>query len=528
MNALLKVQLKALAGSFFNRQKRKKHSKGYYIFITILVLYLGAAFVGLSCILCNSMLGLCEIGLDWMYFAFIGIINLAFGVLMNVFLTQNMLYEAKDNDFLLSLPINPGNILFVRMLSLLVPNVLISIILMLPAGIIYGINFGFGFIGVILFALSLICFPLIIQSVSCVFGWLLNKLYSKLNNKAIVSFVYMIAFLAAYFYIYPKFMDFMNEGVMIGTQMSGSVKSYGWLFYAYGKGCEGDWLYALAFVAICVALFALVYMVIRYNYLKTLVSSKAGTRTIKKTHSLKVRNPINAICFKEFRRFVTSPVYLTNVGVGIILIPVMAVCGIVFKDDVNSLLNLFGLSGMSASIIICVISVIVSMACITAPSVSLEGKSLWIIKSLPLSGVQVIKGKLSIHCMLLIPVSTVSALVLCIAYNPGIINSVICVAAVALTAFISGVLGLIFNLLFPRFDWVNETGPCKQSMSVLFSMLSSFVLTIMLGLMIYLFVKYDLQAFCLPLQLVFILLLAACLYAVLIKWGAKRFEKISE
>ena len=61
---------------------------------------------------------LVESGLTWVYFAMMGLIAVTFSIIGGIFTTKAKLYEAKDNDFLLSMPVSTKTILFVRMVSL--------------------------------------------------------------------------------------------------------------------------------------------------------------------------------------------------------------------------------------------------------------------------------------------------------------------------------------------------------------------------------------------------------------------------
>ena len=65
-----------------------------------------------------------------------------------------------------------------------------------------------------------------------------------------------------------------------------------------------------------------------------------------------------------------------------------------------------------AGVVVLVSAFCISTSCISAPSVSLEGKSLWVIRSLPVSGRTVLRGKLRMHYMLLVPLSAVCVLAL--------------------------------------------------------------------------------------------------------------------
>ncbi len=53
------------------------------------------------------------LGYGWLYYALMGLLALAFGVFGSVFSTYAGLYQAKDNELLLSMPIPPRRILLV-------------------------------------------------------------------------------------------------------------------------------------------------------------------------------------------------------------------------------------------------------------------------------------------------------------------------------------------------------------------------------------------------------------------------------
>ena len=60
-------------------------------------------------------------------------------------------------------------------------------------------------------------------------------------------------------------------------------------------------------------------------------------------------------------------------------------------------------------LLICaVLGFLVSSTCISTPSVSLEGKSIWILKSLPLAPRQILLAKLRFHNVLVVPHSLAS------------------------------------------------------------------------------------------------------------------------
>ena len=76
-------------------------------------------------------------GMDWLFFAIMGLMALAMGVFGSVFNTYAGLYQGKDNDMLLSMPIPPAYILLSRMVGVYAMAMLYSGMVYLPAAIVY-------------------------------------------------------------------------------------------------------------------------------------------------------------------------------------------------------------------------------------------------------------------------------------------------------------------------------------------------------------------------------------------------------
>ena len=123
--------------------------------------------------------------------------------------------------------------------------------------------------------------------------------------------------------------------------------------------------------------------------------------------------------------------------------------------------------GFVGAILIAVICMLASMNDITAPSVSLEGKSTWIVQSLPVSAWQVLKAKLTLHVILTaIPVFLCS---LCgvIVLRPTVWTALLIFLLPLLYVVFSACFGLFLNLQRPNLKWTSEIIPIKQSMSVM-------------------------------------------------------------
>mgnify|MGYP000793130102 CR=1 FL=1 len=121
LKTLLKVQFAALKASLLrSRRKQTKGGTGRTIGFAVLFLYVIICFfIMFGSMFSSICMPLHELGLGWLYFAIAGLMAFMLTFIGNVFATQTQLFDAKDNELLLSMPIAPKFILGSRMLLLL-------------------------------------------------------------------------------------------------------------------------------------------------------------------------------------------------------------------------------------------------------------------------------------------------------------------------------------------------------------------------------------------------------------------------
>ena len=241
MKNLMKIQLKSML--FRMRQSGGKRMSG--------ALILGLLIFSLACIelllvlVWSQMTMFCSMGLTWLYFSMAGIMALALAVFGSVFMTQTQLYDAKDNELLLSMPIRPLHILMSRMAVLLVLTGVFSLAALLPAYAVYAVAFGVTAQLVIGWVLSAAALILLAQAVCCALGWVLHWLLSRLRNKAAVSLAFTVLFLVLYFYFYANANNLLTQLMLSGEQIAAAVQGAAWPLYAVGMGMSGSLLYTL-------------------------------------------------------------------------------------------------------------------------------------------------------------------------------------------------------------------------------------------------------------------------------------------
>lgn len=123
---------------------------------------------------------------------------------------------------------------------------------------------------------------------------------------------------------------------------------------------------------------------------------------------------------------------------------------------------------------------LVSMNIMTAPAISLEGKSLWIVQSLPVTPLQVLKAKLNMQLILTgVPVMLC---MICVAMvGPFKMGQFMMMILQILTyVFVMAVFGLFMGVMKPVLTWTNELTPIKQSAYVMITMFGGFGYTVLL------------------------------------------------
>jgi len=127
-----------------------------------------------------------------------------------------------------------------------------------------------------------------------------------------------------------------------------------------------------------------------------------------------------------------------------------------------------------------VLAWLASMSCLTGCSISLEGRTMWQLKSLPVRGLDVFHAKLGLNLMTVLPVTLLAGAGAAFALRLSAPGWLWLELVPALYTFLIVQTGLLVNVKWHRFDWTNETTIVKQSagtmIPVLLSMFTTFPL----------------------------------------------------
>ena len=134
----------------------------------------------------------------------------------------------------------------------------------------------------------------------------------------------------------------------------------------------------------------------------------------------------------------------------------------------------------------------IGMVSTTACSPSLEGRSYWIVQSLPLEKKTLYQGKMLFHMVLTVPFMLFSTLCLCFAARTPVLDTVLYLALGFLLCAFSTAWGCVCGIRHMRLDWENEIEVIKQGAAVAIYMLPNmFVVMGLTVLVVFLGTKMD-------------------------------------
>jgi ABC-2 type transport system permease protein len=219
-------------------------------------------------------------------------------------------------------------------------------------------------------------------------------------------------------------------------------------------------------------------------------TNKRGIRSnIKykqKNISYQEKPVVRSIVEKEFKKFFNSTLYALNSGVGLVLMIVMSIASLFFKADIEAYFTQeFGFGLSAELLIIAIFAFMIGMTYTPAVSLSLEGKNLWILKSLPIKPFKVMYAKIIFNLILVLPIAVISLIMLGISLQISVLNILLLVILIISFATLTSFMQSVINLYLPKFDYNNDAEVVKQSAAALMALLGVFVLMIIFGFGIY-------------------------------------------
>ncbi len=487
--ALLKVSFLGMLVSMSGRSRGRNSQKSMNgigvvaLFVVVMVFISGTYSFTMAAAL--APVG----GMDVMLAA-MTLVGILFPMFMTLYGAQGVVFSAKDMDLIFSLPVSSFQVMLARILALYLENLILVEAFLIPAGIAWLVfGGGGGAVFIILLIVQGAFLAFLPTLLALIIGFVVGQIASRSRFKNLANIIVSLLFAVLIMVIVLLFNQAIPavEANIEGARQAlfTALPPLGWML----KAVTGpNLLYLLLVVALCIVPFLAIAWLFSLGY-KGLITRLSGThiRSDYKLRAVGASSSFAALWKKEARKFFGTPTYFLNAGLMAPIAIIGSIVAVFYRGAIQSYFDILpaDIGGDVVHTILTpiLLGVMLFLLMCTIPSsvsISLEGKTLWILTESPVSTGRIFAAKAGFGTVLNGVVSLVAVPLLGFALGLPVVD-VICILLICLffSAFV-GMCGLQVNLMFPRLDAENETIVIKQSASVMLSLLFAFLAAVVL------------------------------------------------
>lgn len=484
--SLIRATMTSDMNIFKIRSRNKKNSIIFIIFISLLFMFAIWTYANL---LFEKFAPLKLQSIVLSIFVFI---TSFMTLIQGIYKSGSLLFNCKDDQLLFSLPLKRSTILFVRIFKFYVFEFLFDLLFIVPLSVAYirwADKLNGSFFLVTIFMLFML--PIIPIVISCIIGAITSSISSKFRYKNIIQTIISMVFLLLVLFSSYNADKIIGYIVKHASSINDLISK---IYYPAGVYsslvCCFDIKVLFTFFIINIVLFGGTIFILSKVYFK--LNSNLKSISINKSNgSSKYKIKSNSVVFslikKELNTFFNTPVFIINAGFGLLLFIVVSILVIVKFDSVIPLITSKDGLNISKDLILSNKSILVLllimatsfMTSITNSVISLEGRNINILKSLPVSIKTILLSKVYSCLVLTTPVFLIGDLLLFIKFKISIVEMILLILLSILIPLVSHFVGLIVNLKYPKLDFENSTEVVKQSMSSFISVMIGMMLVVL-------------------------------------------------
>lgn len=463
-----------------HRDKKRRRMHWMLLILFICLAIMGVVYsVGLAYGM--YLLGLGE-AIPALSFTITSILTLFFTLLK----ANGELFQFKEYETFITLPIKTSTIIMSRFFYLYFWNVLCSMLLMLSMGSVYIVYEHLQGWFYIFWLLSIFLIPLLTTTLVAILSSLIMFLAAKFRHASLICSALtsgLLLLLLSFSLLNNNMtsLDSLMDVEKIGNQLVtelyrayppaqlynrvvviGDIK----LFSLYAGGI-------LFFFWLFIKGLSFKYKQIHANLMSVKRKNNYQVTMMKQTTQVK------ALYFKELKRFFASAIYVTNNTIGLIIALIMSVSLFFYgKEAMVITLDIPQLEEMLSKLAPFILSLMITLSCTSCVSLSLEGKTVWCIQSLPILKKDIYKSKILVNLTFTLPTVMICATFLSYALQVTLFEGIVLFFIPIMYAFFSAVWGIWINYKFLNYSWESETQVVKQSIASMIGMLGGMFIVI--------------------------------------------------
>ena len=339
--------------------------------------------------------------------------------------------------------------------------------------------------------------------------------------------VFSLVITLLFYLLYFRAQNVVSELTAMG-EIPRAIKYALFFYYAMGRASEGHALSMLLVFVTAAAAFSLALFLLSRNFVKFITAKKSVSGKAKKG-VVKSATMRLSLFKREWKLFSSSPTYVMNSAFGVIFLVAVPIVAIVKADAIRALIptlaayfpnaNGVGIAAM-ASIFTG------GMCCITTPSVSMEGKRIYLLRSLPILTMDIFLAKIAVHLAVVLPGALFMNVTLAAVLQADALSWVFMILLPVVHALFTACVGLCFGIDFPVLDWTDEMTAVKSGAGVLISVFGAMILNLLLCGAYFLVVNFFKDGVYLALLTVLYGIGTFIMMRWLKETGVKKFEKL--
>lgn len=477
IRALLKKQLLELGAAFVRSSKTGKQRSrvgtlGYALLFAVLMLLVMLSFGSMALPLAVMLV---PQGLDWLYFVLMELSALTVSVLASAFTSYGHLFRCRDNQQLLALPIPPGAIFAVRCGGVYLTGLIYLLLAWVPSVVCYALaapRSGGALLAALPVALALAGVSMVL---AVLLGWAVALLNRRARHESLVTVVGTLLFLAVYYAVFQWVGNAVDALALDAVQAGAAAGRAAAPLRLLGLAAVGNVPALLLFLALVAACMALCGKALAKPYLRLLTLEPGRVKAEYHAKTQKKQPPRLALLRRELLHLGACPMWLLNCALSSLLLPVLGAAALWKAAD----LRVFTAAYLPESLpmLVCgMVCTIAAMNFITAPSVSLEGGTLWLLQSLPVTPQQVLRAKVELQLLLTLPAAWLCAGCAMAALRIPAGQWLPVLAVLTAFVWLTAQLGLALGLCLPNLHWVSEAAVVKRSAASMLAMFGGWLL----------------------------------------------------
>ncbi|MBN2505031.1 MAG: hypothetical protein JXB20_06800 [Bacilli bacterium] len=509
-----------------------KKSKGKAILLVVVLLYsLGAFLFTFGYMFFDLGKVLAQANLVEMLLMYLFMYVFSISIMMVLFRANGYLFRYKDYEILEPLPIPHRTVLFAKATVMLIMIYVGIIVFVLPIGFAYFYHSGFSFVGLLFFLIAFPFLPLLTTIVFSLVSMLIARLTSRFRKSNILNIILMLAVFigVSAFFMSMNFSEDQNP--LLNQQ--GFIKGLGEIYIPMMWFVEAvhnhDVISLIMLIAVSAIPFYLFLILIQPLSLTT---NQKGvtivTRKNSKPAKSQARPLFETLVIKEVRKFFSIPIYAVNAGLGPLLLLILGILSLVYKNKIMSFMS--ETVGLPVSIeIVVAIVVLFCLATVytSAISLSLEGKNLWIIKSLPIKPQQIMNAKLTFNVLLGLPFAYFALVLISISFQFSLVDFLVLMLLATTFSLMISAIDSFVNLQFPKFEFMSDTEVVKQSVGAMVGILGGMAMIALNGVIFYFMDKAIAWQLAMAFVAIVDLLIFAFFMFLINKYSPKLFAKMA-